>query len=292
MSKQIQWYPGHMFKAKKEIIASLKTIDLVVEIIDSRVPLSSHNQMLEEITKHKPKLLVFSKGDLVNPSELKKYQEHYENLGYDTIMANLKNTQGNTKVKKKIEEVSEHITAKYQKKGINKVIRVLVMGMPNVGKSTFINFMLNSKKTKIGNRPGVTKQQQWVRLDRNIELLDTPGILVPKIENVDSGYNLVLCSLIKDEVVPKDDVAVYMINHLATNHPSALKERYGLVIKDLEDIDYEEVYETIARRIGALMRGNEADYERVTNTVINDFRNQKFGNLILDELDWSVHRKK
>lgn len=285
MSKQIQWYPGHMFKAKKEIIANLKTIDLVVEIIDSRVPLASHNEMLDDITKYKPKLLVFSKADLVNSQELREYRKMYEKHGYDTIEANLKNTQGNTKVKKKIQEVSAHITEKYEKKGINKVIRVLVMGMPNVGKSTFINFMLNSKKTKIGNRPGVTKQQQWVRLDKNIELLDTPGILVPKIDDVKSGYNLVLCSLIKDEVVPKDDVAVYMIRKLAKDYPNALKNRYNLVldVDDEWDIDFEEVYEHIARKIGALLRGNEADYDRVTNTIINDFRMQKFGNLILDE---------
>ncbi|WOO87304.1 ribosome biogenesis GTPase YlqF [Mollicutes bacterium LVI A0039] len=285
MSKQIQWYPGHMFKAKKEIISKLKTIDLVVEIIDSRVPLSSHNEMLEDITKHKPKLLVFSKADLVNNQELEKFRDYYEAQGYDTITANLKNTQGNTKVKKKIEEVSAHITEKFEKKGINKVIRVLVMGMPNVGKSTFINFMLNSKKTKIGNRPGVTKQQQWVRLDKNIELLDTPGILVPKIENINSGFSLVLCSLIKDEVVPKDDVAVYMINFLAKSYPKALKARYGLTLDPEQELDYEEIYDGIARKIGALLRGNEADYERVTNVIINDFRNQKFGNIILDELN-------
>lgn len=285
MSKQIQWYPGHMFKAKKEIIAKLKTIDLVVEIIDSRVPLSSHNEMLEDITKHKPKLLVFSKADLVNQQELEKFREYYQEQGYDTITANLKNTQGNTKVKKKIEEVSAHITEKFSKKGINKVIRVLVMGMPNVGKSTFINFMLNSKKTKIGNRPGVTKQQQWVRLDKNIELLDTPGILVPKINDENSGYSLVLCSLIKDEVVPKDDVAVYMINFLVKNYPQALKERYGLTVDDPNNLDYEQIYDAIAKKIGALLRGNEADYERVTNAIINDFRNQKFGNIILDGLN-------
>lgn len=282
MSKQIQWYPGHMFKAKKEIIAQLKTIDLVIEIIDARVPLSSHNEMLEEITKSKPKLIVFSKADMVNEAELKKYREHYEQLGYVTISANLKNTQGNTKVKKKIDEVAAEIVEKFQKKGINKVIRILIMGMPNVGKSTFINFMLNKKKTQIGNRPGVTKQQQWVRLDKNIELLDTPGILVPKIENEASGYNLVLCSLIKDEVVPKDDVAVYMIKYLADYNPEALKLRYGVEVNDPSDIDFEEVYEKIAKNIGALIRGGEADYERVTNTIINDFRNQKFGKLILD----------
>lgn len=282
MSKQIQWYPGHMFKAKKEIIAQLKTIDLVVEIIDARVPISSHNEMLEEITKSKPKLIVFSKTDLVNPAELKQYSEYYQSLGYATIEANLKNTQGNTKVKKKIEETSKEIREKFAKKGINKVIRVLVMGMPNVGKSTFINFMLNSKKTKIGNRPGVTRQQQWVRLDKDTELLDTPGILVPKISNQASGYNLVLCSLIKDEVVPKDDVAVYMLKYLAKNHPDTLKARYGVVVTADQELDFEQIYDQIARKIGALLRGNEADYERVTNVIINDFRNQKFGNLILD----------
>ncbi len=284
MSKQIQWYPGHMFKAKKEIIAQLKTIDLVVEIIDSRVPISSHNEMLEEITKSKPKLIVFSKADLVNVQSLKKYKDYYEQLGYSTISANLKKPQENTKVKKKIIEESSHITEKYKKKGINKVIRVLVMGMPNVGKSTFINFMVSSKKTKIGNKPGVTKQQQWVRLNEDIELLDTPGILVPKIENEQSGYNLVLCSLIKDEIVPKDDVAVYMISYLAKKDPHALVNRYNFKIDNVDDIDYEEVYEIIARKIGALLRGNEIDYDRVTNNIINDFRNQKFGDLILDEL--------
>ncbi len=283
MSKQIQWYPGHMFKAKKEIQEKLKAIDLVVEIIDARVPLSSHNEMLEELTKNKPKLIVFSKADLVEKQTLQKYKDDYQARGYQTIEANFKNTNGNTIVKKKIQEVSKDITDKYSKKGINKVIRVLVMGMPNVGKSTFINFMLNSKKTKIGNRPGVTKQQQWVRLDKDIELLDTPGILVPKITSEKSGYNLVLCSLIKDEVVPKDDVAVYMISYLAFNHPHALNERYNVTIPDPSNIDYEQVYDQIARKTGALMRGNEADYERVTNTIINDFRNQKFGKLILDE---------
>lgn len=283
MSKQIQWYPGHMFKAKKEIIAILKTIDVVVEIIDARVPISSHNQMLDEITKGKPRLIVFSKVDYVNKQELKKYVNIYENQGYTTIFANLKNPNENTKIKKKIEEVAAPITEKFKNKGINKITRVLVMGMPNVGKSTFINFMTSSKKTIIGNRPGVTKQQQWIRLDKDIELLDTPGILVPKIEDINSGYNLVLCSLIKDEVVPKDDVAVYMLRYLAENHNYTLLSRYGLSVDMDEELDYEAMYNQIARKIGALLKGNEPDYDRVTNTIIADFRGQKFGNLILDE---------
>lgn len=283
MSKQIQWYPGHMFKAKKEIIAILKSIDMVVEIIDARVPVSSHNQMLDEITKNKPRLIVFSKVDYVNSHNLNKYANIYHQQGYETIFANLKNLSENKKVKTKIEEVASPIVEKFQQKGINKITRVLVMGMPNVGKSTFINFMTNSKKTKIGNRPGVTKQQQWIRLDKNIELLDTPGILVPKIEDINSGYNLVLCALIKDEVVPKDDVAVYMLKYLHKNHPQALMKRYGLELTSDQELDFEQIYDQIARKIGALLRGNEADYERVTNRIISDFRDQKFGNLILDE---------
>lgn len=277
----IQWYPGHMFKAKKEIQAVLKTIDVVVEIIDSRVPLASHNEMLDEITKGKQKLLVFSKCDYVNPSQLQKYMNHYQNLGYETIAANLKNTTENKKVIKKINAVSEEIIAKYAKRGVNKVIRVLVMGMPNVGKSTFINFLMNQKKVNIGNKPGVTKQQQWIRLNESIELLDTPGILVPKIHDIRDGYNLVLCSLIKDEVVNKEDVAVYMLRTLDEKYQQNLKERYQI---EYDEFDIEEIYNLIGKKIGALLPRSEIDYDRVTNTIVNDFRNQRFGLLILDEI--------
>lgn len=282
MSKQVQWYPGHMFKAKKEIEAKLKIIDLVVEIIDARVPLSSHNDMLTDITKRKKRLIVMSKADMVETNELNKFVTFYKDQGTEVVLTNLTKVQESKKVLKKIEQVTQKIKDKHASKGVNKVIRILVMGMPNVGKSTFINYMLMSKKTNTGNKPGVTKQQQWVSLSKDLELLDTPGILVPKIEDIQTGYNLVLCSLIKEEVVPKDDVSVYLISKLLKEHPKALDLRYNIKVTDHSDI--ESIYNLIGRSIGALLKGNEVDYERVTNTLINDFRNLNFGKIILDNI--------
>ncbi len=280
-AKPVQWYPGHMFKAKKEIQAQLKNIDLVVEIIDARVPRSSHNEMLEEITERKEKLIIFSKADMVEPNQLNKYIKHYESLGYTCISANFKSSKHIDQVLKAINNKSSRIKEKFLKKGINKTIRVLVMGMPNVGKSTFINFLSKKKKTEVGNRPGVTKQQQWITVADDIELLDTPGILVPKIEDQQDGYKLVLCSLIKDEVVVMEDVAVYLIERLYFDFDGALQERYGV---NVAEYDVEEIYTQIAKKIGALMRGNEYDFDRVTLALINDFRNLKLGKLLLDEL--------
>lgn len=280
-AKPVQWYPGHMFKAKKEIITQLKNIDLVVEVIDARVPLSSHNEMLDELTQNKDKLLIFSKIDMVDQNKLTTFMKHYEELGYTCVAANLKNTAQSDMVLKKIYAQSENIKAKFAKKGINKTVRILVMGMPNVGKSTLINFLSKKKKTEVGNRPGVTKQQQWISVADDIELLDTPGILVPKIENQLDGYKLVLCSLIKDEVVVLEDVAVYLIERLFYDFPTAFKQRYEI---QLDEYDVELIYNQIAKNIGALQKGNEYDYDRVTKALINDFRNLKLGKILLDEI--------
>ncbi len=280
MSKLVQWYPGHMFKAKKEIQEVLKIIDIVIEIIDSRVPLSSHNEMLDEIVKNKPRLIVFSKADLVNEQELKKYMEYYENMGYETIALNLKNNSHQKKLVNKIAEVSKPVKEKYAQKNINKKIRALIMGMPNVGKSTFINYATGSKKTEIGNRPGVTKRQQWVRIANDLELLDTPGILIPKIENQIDGYNLVLCSLIKEEVVDKETVAIHLLDTLFQKNKALLENRYKISV---DEWDIQTIYDDIGKSIGAIISKGEVDYNRVTDAVINDFRNLKFGNLILDE---------
>ncbi len=283
IKKTVQWYPGHMFKAKKEIIAQLKNIDLVVEIVDSRCPLSSHNEMLDELTKNKKKLVVFSKKDYVEQNALEFFVNDYRERGYQTIAANFKAQKEREKVLKEIRIASSEIKEKFAKKGINKTVRVLIMGMPNVGKSTLINLLVGKNKVNVGNKPGVTKQQQWIGVGEDIELLDTPGILVPKIENIEDGYRLVLCQLIKDEVVHIDDVAVFLIENLFFNHYKRLQERYNL--PDEMEYDLEEIYNSIAKSIGALLRGNEYDYDRVSITVINDFRRQKFGKIILDERD-------
>ncbi|MGL5021367.1 MAG: ribosome biogenesis GTPase YlqF [Mycoplasmatales bacterium] len=279
-NKTIQWYPGHMFKAKKEIIAQLKVIDVVVEVIDARVPFSSHNEMLDELTVNKTKLLVFSKADYVDTNKLKKYVKDYEEKGYDCIVANINTQNDRDRVLKKINNQGSVIKEKFAKKGINKTIRVLVMGMPNVGKSTLINFLAQKKKLIVGNKPGVTKQQHWIGVGDHLELLDTPGILVPKIEDLHQGYNLVLCSLIKDEVVHMDDVAIYLLEYLYDQYPNVLMSRYKM--NELGEFDIEQLYNKIAKTCGALLPGNEYDYDRVTKILINDFRSQKFGKIILD----------
>lgn len=279
MQKTVQWYPGHMFKAKKELIAQLKNIDVVVEIIDSRVALSSHNEMLDEITKSKTKLLVFSKFDMIEKYDLDKIINKYEKSGYYTICANIKNGNDNLKIINKINLIAKPLIDKYAAKGIVKKLRVAVVGMPNVGKSSFINFLVGKKKVVVGNKPGVTKQQQWINVNENLEILDTPGILVPKIEDINAGYRLVCCQLVKDEVVHLDDVCVYLLNYLFENHLKNLELRYN---SKFESFDVEDIYEKIGRSIGALISGGEIDYERVTKVVINDYRNLKFGKITLE----------
>lgn len=281
MSNRINWYPGHMFKAKKEIISQLKIIDLVVEVIDARVPISSHNEMLDELTKNKEKLLIFTKADLVNENYLKKILASYEQKGYNTISVSTNNSVDRKKLFKKINDVAKVVIDKYANKGINKTVRVLIMGMPNVGKSSIINFLVNKKKTNTGNKPGVTKQQQWIKLENNIEILDTPGILIPKIEDENRAYKLVCCSLIKEEVVELEHVCVWLVDYLINHHKQSLMSRYRLTEEDVEDIP--TAFDAIAKNIGAVIKNDDYDYDRVSKTVINDFRKQKFGLIILDE---------
>lgn len=281
MSNRINWYPGHMFKAKKEIISQLKIIDLVIEVIDARVPISSHNEMLDELTQNKEKLLIFTKADLVNENYLKTFLAGYEQKGYNTISISTNNSVDRKKLFKKINDVAKVVIDKYAKKGINKTVRVLIMGMPNVGKSSVINFLVNKKKTTTGNKPGVTKQQQWIKLENNIELLDTPGILIPKIEDENRAYKLVCCSLIKEEVVELEHVCVWLVNYLINHHKQSLMARYRLRDVDVEDIP--TAFDAIAKSIGAVIKNEDYDYDRVSKTVINDFRKQKFGLIILDE---------
>lgn len=289
-NKTVNWYPGHMFKAKKQVQEKLKTVDAIIEIVDGRVPLSSHNKMLEEIVKAKPKMIIFSKIDLVEKNDLQKYIKEYQENGYSTLEVNINKTSYRDRIITEIEKFCQPIIDKYQKKGIFKTLRIMVIGMPNVGKSSFINLLANKKKLIVGNRPGVTKEQQIIKINEQIELLDTPGILVPKIEKLEMGYNLILNSLIKDEVSPMEEVGFYLLKYLIQNKKiNQLEQRYSkLKMNDLENMDKEydldaidKVYEAIAKSIGAY-RNNEIDYLQVSIRLINDYRKQKFGKIILD----------
>lgn len=284
MAQVINWYPGHMFKAKKELISQLKIIDIVIEVIDARVPISSHNEMLDELTKHKTKLLIFTKADLVNDNYLKTFINYYEQKGYATIAISTTNSVDRKKLLSKIKSLAKPIQEKALAKGITKLPRVLIMGMPNVGKSSVINFLVNRKKAVVGNTPGVTRQQQWIKVEEVCELLDTPGILIPKIEDITRGYKLVACGLIKDEVVELEHVATYLLEYLVNNYPTNLISAYHLDIDidTLKSLELFEVYDLIAQSIGAINRG-ESDYMRVSVNVISYFRKQKFGLIILDQ---------
>lgn len=284
MGDYINWYPGHMFKAKKELISQLKIIDIVVEVVDARVPISSHNEMLNELTQHKQKLLILTKSDLVNETYLKTFIKYYEAKGYDTISVSTNNSVDRKKLISKLKSIANPISQRFLNKGITKLPRILIMGMPNVGKSSVINFLVNKKKTIVGNRPGVTKQQQWILVEDICELLDTPGILIPKIEDINRGYKLVCCGLIKDEVVEMEHVCCWLLNYLRTYCATNLITRYKLDVDPvkLQDLELFELYDLIGQRIGAINCG-ETDYDRVSMQVVSDFRKQKFGLIVLDD---------
>lgn len=294
-NKKVNWYPGHMFKAKKEVQQQLKQVDGIIEVIDARVPISSHNEMLEELTKNKAKLVIFSKADLVDPQSLRRYQRYYEERGYQVYATNIMNNSYRDKLLAEIEKLGQDVVAKYEEKNMHKTLRLLVIGMPNVGKSSLINMLASRKKAVVGNRPGVTKRQEVIRINDDIELLDTPGILVPKIDRLETGYNLVLNSLIKDEVVELEDIAFYLLKYLVNNgYETQLEDRYKKLTKETvesfkedpqELVAVEQLYTEIGQSSGYYKNNEGPDYERISVMIINDYRKQKFGKIILDELD-------
>lgn len=290
-NKKINWYPGHMFKAKKEVQASLKSIDMVIEIVDARCPISSHNEMLEEITNKKLKLIVFSKCDLVEAGQLTKYIKHFENLGYKTLAVNVHDNSTKKKIVKQVEQLNEDLLKKFNKKEMHKTLRIMIIGMPNVGKSSLINNLANKKKVEVANRPGVTKVQQVIKISENIEVVDTPGILIPKIHRLEQGYNLVLNSLIKDEVVEMEDIAFYLLKYLITYKRDEIFERYSN-LKNVKSFDFEDIYNIekiymqIGKSCGLTSKNDEVDYEKISRRLVNDYRKQKFGKIILDKINY------
>jgi len=277
----INWYPGHMAKTKRIISEKINQIDVVYEAVDARIPYSSKIVDVDEFIKNKPKLLIMTKYDLCDKKETNKWVKYYENLGYKVLCIDL-----DTKPDKIIEATKELMNEKNQNrldKGMNiRKTRVLIVGVPNAGKSTLINKLIGKKVANVGNRPGVTKKLDWIRINEDLELLDSPGILWPKFENQEVALKLASLTAIKEEILPIEDVVCYIIKKLYEYYPEILKERYN--ITEIDE-DFIEVFETIGRKRGCLIKGGEVDYDRVCSVVMNDMKDGFIKNITFDRLD-------
>ncbi len=279
----INWYPGHMAKAKREMKEKMNLIDIVYEVIDARMPLSSKIVDIDEIIKEKPRILLMTKYDLCDQVETDKIKDYYEQQGYQVIPLDLaKGTNVNT-IFTKSEIILQQLNEKRANKGLKpRNLRALIIGVPNVGKSTLINRLVGKKAVQVGNRPGVTKSLGWIRINKNIDLLDTPGILWPKLENQEHAYTLALLSSIKEEILNQQDLAIFALNKLQLLYSEKLKKRYDLTDEQLQDL--EKTLQAIATKRGAIKKGNQIDEEKVYQIILQDLKNNAFGALTLDRL--------
>lgn len=277
----INWYPGHMVKTKREIQEKINLIDIVFEIIDSRIPSSSKNKEIDSMIKNKPRVLIMTKSDLCDIEESKKWQQHYEKQGYKVVMLNLMSGEKLTPIFNITNQIAASLNEKRQKKGLKpRKLRILILGIPNVGKSTLINRLVGKKATNVGNKPGITKKLEWIRINNDLELLDTPGILWPKLDGDNVALNLASTTAIKEEILNKEQIAIYIIQTLKKLYPKALEERYKLT--DEEDIV--EILDKIGKTIGAI-KNNETDYEKVYTIILKDLREGYLGRITLDRYE-------
>lgn len=280
----INWYPGHMQKTKRLISENINLIDIVYEVIDARMPYSSKIVDIDKYIKDKPRLLIMTKVDLCDLKETDKWVEYYEKQGYKVIKVDLINKKN---IKKIIDETNVIMKTMNQKridKGMRpRKIRGLMVGIPNVGKSTLINYLVGKKTAKVGNSPGVTKNLDWIRINKDIELLDSPGILWPKFKEEKVAFNLASLTAIKEEVLPLEKVAIYILKQLSLYYPEILKERYKIDHINLENI--EETLELIGKNRGCLMKGGIVDYDKVNEIIINDIKNGNIKNITFDRME-------
>lgn len=289
----INWYPGHMAKTKKQIIQDLKLIDVIVEILDARIPISSQNPDVKGYSKNKKRVVVLNKSDLADEIETKKWVKYFEKQGIPAVITDSSSGKGMNEVLKKVQNVYQVEQEKFSNKGrVGKAIRIMILGIPNVGKSSFINRITKKNITQVGNRPGVTRQKQWIRLQDGIELMDTPGVLWPKFESEEVGMNLAFTGSIKDDILEKTEIAFQLLKYLVQNYLDNVIERYKLdkiaieniMKKDEEENDKVlEILDNIAKKRGAILPGARIDYEKISIILLDEFRSAKIGKISLEK---------
>lgn len=276
---QFQWYPGHMTKAKRQMQEDIKLIDLVIELVDARIPMSSRNPDIDELGKNKARLILLNKADLADDKASSAWTDFFREKGYYVVKIDARNRGCMKAISAVIAEACKEKTERDRKRGIkNRPVRAMVVGIPNVGKSTFINTFAGKACAKTGNKPGVTKGKQWIRLNKSVELLDTPGILWPKFEDQEVGLRLALIGSIKDEILNIDELALALIAILKERYTGVLNERYG-VNEDAKDAD---ILIEIAKNRNCIKAGNELDYSKAAVLLLDEFRNGKLGEITLE----------
>jgi ribosome biogenesis GTPase A len=278
----IQWFPGHMAKAKREVQEKLKLIDIVFELVDARIPISSRNPMIDEILVNKPRIVLLNKADMADEDVTKQWISFFQEQNLTALAIDSQAGIGVKQIVSISKEMLKEKFAKMAAKGIKKprAMRALIVGIPNVGKSTLINRLAGKHIAKTGDKPGVTKAQQWIKVGKEMELLDTPGILWPKFEDEEVGLKLATTGAIKDTILNLQDVAVYALNFLKHHYPERLKERYSLT-EIPEDIV--ELFDEIGKRRGCLMSGGLVDYDKVAELVLREIRTEKLGRLSFEK---------
>lgn len=274
-----QWYPGHMTRAKRQMQEDIRLIDLVIELVDARIPQSSRNPDIDELGKNKYRLILMNKADLADEKRTGEWSRFFREQGCFTVSLDARSRAGMKKITDQIMEACREKLERDKKRGIkNRPVRAMVVGIPNVGKSTFINSYAGKACAKTGNRPGVTKGKQWIRLNKEVELLDTPGILWPKFGDQAVGMRLAQIGSIRDEILNADELSLELIGFLQREYPGILAERYGLS----EDAKDSDLLSEIAVRRGCIGRGGEPDYSKAAALVIDDFRSGKLGRITLE----------
>ena len=279
----IHWYPGHMAKTKREIREKINLIDIIYEVIDARMPISSKIKDIDDLIKDKPRILIMTKYDLCDKLETDKFISYYKSLGYKVVAVDLLNNKNVKKILELSDSVSKELNEKRKSKGLKpRNLRALIIGIPNVGKSTLINRLVGKKAAGVGNKPGFTKSLSWIRINKDIDLLDSPGILWPKLEDQYEARILAIFSSIKEEILNKEDLALFAIDILTKLYKEKLENRYNIKVDNMTNI---ETMEEIAKKRGCVTKGNITDYERVSSIILNDIKNNAFKEITLDRLE-------